>query len=347
MNSKERVLATFEHREPDRVPLWYGASDALTKSLVRECRVADGEALMDRLHIDFRRVKERYVGPDLKGDTIWGVRRSGSYYGQPVSHPLAGVTTVEQVDAYAGWPSPDWFDFSHLSAECDRWQDYAIIGGPWVVVFTDATEMVGMTEFFEKMYTHPEVMCAVLRKVSDFYYEVAVRFFEAVGDRIDIFFFGDDLGTQESLLISPAAFRVFALPHIQRFATLGGSSGYKTMFHSCGAVRQIIPDLLEAGIHALNPVQVRAKGMELKQLKTEFGARLAFHGGFDHQQILPFGSVSDVESEVHRVIDIMAPGGGFCMAPSHDLMLDNFPVSNVVAMYDEAYRYGRYGRNST
>ena len=344
MNAKERVLAAFEHREPDRVPLWYGASPSLTEALLRACRVPDEEALMQRLHIDFRRVHERYIGPDLGGKTIWGIERGGSYYGQPLTHPLAGITTVEEVEAYSGWPSPDWFDFSGVRERCERWRDYAIIGGPWVVVYTDATELVGMSEFFTKVHTHPEVVQAVLQKVSDFYYELATRFFETVADRLDIFFFGDDLGTQEALIISPGHWRVFCLPHVERFAKLGKQAGLKTMVHSCGAVRAIIPALIEAGIDGLNPVQVRAKGMELAALKRDFGDKLTFHGCLDHQHLLPFGTEEDVRTEVRRVIDIMSPGGGFCLAASHDLMLDNFPVANVIAMYDEAFAYGSYQR---
>ena len=343
MTSRERVLTTFGHREPDRVPLWFGAAPGLVEKLTAACGVTDEEALLDRLHVDFRRVHARWFGPDLAGANLWGVQRGGSYYGQPLSHPLAGVTTVAEVEAHA-WPSPDWFDFSHLRAQCAAWSDYAIIGGPWVVVFTDATELVGMEEFFEKLYTHPEVMAAVLQKVSDFYYEVAVRFFEAAADQFDIFFFGDDFGTQQSLLISLDHWRQFCVPHLRRFCDLGRAAGLRLMFHSCGAVRTLIPDLLDLGLDALNPVQVGAAGMDLAALKADFGAHLTFHGALDHQQILPFGSADDVRAEVRRVIDIMAPGGGFCLAPSHDLLLDEFPPQNIIAMYDEAYEYGRYGR---
>lgn len=343
MTSKQRVLETFEHREPDRVPLWYGAAEGLTSRLIERCAVADEEALMQRLHIDFRRVRERYVGPDAGRRNFWGVDRGGSYYGQPLSHPLAGVETVEQVEAYDRWPSVDWFSFDGLREQCEAWREYAIIGGPWVVVFTDATELVGMAEFFEKMYTHPEAMHAVVRKVSDFYYELATRFFEQVGDLLDIFFFGDDMGSQQGLMISPDKWREFCKPGITRFLDLGRQVGLKTMFHSCGAVREIIPDLCELGLDALNPVQVRAKGMALRGLKTEFGNDLAFHGCLDHQRTLALGSEDDVRAEVRRVIEVMAPGGGFCLAPSHDLMLDEFPAANVVAMYDEAYEYGQYG----
>ena len=347
MNSKERVLKAFEHEEPDRVPLWYGASEALTEGLIRHCKVADEETLMRRLHIDFRRVRERYVGPELRSypdgtrENFWGILRGGMHYGQPLSHPMAGVETVEEVFSQP-MPNPDWFDFAHIREACEAWRDYAIIGGPWVVIFTDATELVGMEEFFMKMATHQEVMTAVIKRVSDFYYELAVRFFEVAADLLDIFFFGDDMGTQEALFISPQMWREFCKPEVKRFVDLGKQAGLKTMFHSCGAIREIIPDLVEIGLDALNPIQIRARGMELSALKAEFGDKLTLHGGFDHQAILPFGTVEEVKEEVHRVIDIMAPGGGYCLAPSHDLMLDEFPYDNVVAMYDEACEYGVY-----
>lgn len=342
MTSKERVLTAFEHSEPDRAPLWYGAADELTAKLIKKCGVSDEEGLMQRLNIDFRRVRERYIGPPLGNKTFWGVARGGLHYGQPMSHPLSGVETVEEVMDYSGWPSPDWFDFDGVREQCEQWADCAIIGGPWVVIFTDATELVGMDEFFVKMYTHPEVMRAINQKVSDFYYELAVRFFQAVGDKLDIFFFGDDMGTQQSLLISLKHWREYCKPHIQRFLELGRQANLKTMFHSCGAVRELIPDLAEMGLDALNPVQAAANGMDLAELKSEFGDKLTFHGCIDHQHILPHGSEDDVRKEVRRVIDIMSPGGGFCLAASHDLMLDDFPTENVIAMYDEAFEYGRY-----
>ncbi len=345
MNSKERVLTAFEHKEPDRVPLWYGASEGLTNKLINRCDVSTEEELMQRLHIDFRRVREKYVGPPLGNKNFWGVERGGAYYGQPMTHPLAGIESIDEVMDYPGWPSIEWFDFRDIAKQCKQWEEYAIIGGPWVVIFTDATELVGMNEFFVKMYTHQEVMNAVIQKVSDFYYEMAIRFFESAGNKIDIFFFGDDMGTQISLLISLDHWRTFCKPHIKRFLELARQWNLKTMFHSCGAIREIIPDLVELGLDALNPIQVSARGMDLKELKSEFGDRLTFHGGIDHQHILARGTEDDVRNEVRRVIDIMAPGGGYCLAPSHDLMLDEFPVENVIAMYDEAYNYGKYKKS--
>lgn len=347
MTSKERVRIAFEHHESDRVPLWYGASDELTGILMNITGCTTEEALMRRLNIDFRRTRQRYVGPELPESpdggsvTFWGVKRGGIEYGQPISHPLAGAETVRDILDHP-WPDPSWFTSAHCRAECREWSDYSIIGGPWVVVWTDATELMGMEEYFVKMTTHPEVIRALNQRVADFYFALCVEFFENCGDLIDIFFYGDDFGTQEALFISPAMWREFFKPILKRFSDLGHDYGLKTMFHSCGSIWEIIPDFVDIGLDAVNPLQRHAKGMDLARFKREFGDKIVFHGAVDHQHVLSLGSVEDVKREVHEVIDILAPGGGFCLAASHDLMLADFPPENVIAMYDEAVRYGKY-----
>ncbi len=347
MTAKERVSLTFDHKEPDRVPLWYGAAEGLTRKLCAATGCADEEALMQRLHVDFRRIHQRYTGPETpeldegRFITFWGVVRGGHEYGQALSHPLAGAETVRDILDYE-WPDPSWFTSKGCRAQCKEWAEYSIIGGPWVVVWSDATELIGMEEYLVKMMTHPEVIHALNRRVADFYWELCTEFFENCGDLIDIFFFGDDFGTQEALFISPGMWREFFKPILKRFSDLGHDYGMKTMFHSCGAVWAMIPDLIDIGIDALNPIQTRAKGMHLETLKRQYGGKIVFHGALDHQKILPFGTVQDVRGEVRRVIDIMAPGGGFCLAPSHDLMLAEFPAENVIALYDEGFEYGHY-----
>jgi len=349
VTSKERVNLAFEHRESDRVPLWYGASEKLTEKLIKNTEVEDEEELMQRLRIDFRRVRQEYTGPEMpvyedgRFVNFWGVERGGIEYGQPLSHPLSGAKTVRDILDY-NWPDPLWFTSKHCRAQCEKWAEYSIIGGPWVVVWSDATELMGMEEYFMKMSTHPEVIHALNNRVADFYRDISIEFFENCGDLIDIFFYGDDFGTQEALFISPDMWREYFKPILKRFSDLGHDYGMKTMFHSCGSVREIIPDLIDIGVDAFNPVQARAKGMELEFLKRDFGKDITFHGAVDHQKILPFGSEEEVRSEVRRVIDIMAPGGGFCLAASHDLMLADFPSENVIGMYDEAYEYGVYGK---
>ena len=347
MKSKERVLLSFEHTEPDRVPLWYGASDNLTEKLCGFTGSADTEQLLEMFHIDFRRVSEKYIGPvpktyeDGRSESYWGIVRGGIEYGQPLSHPLAGAELIRDIEGY-DWPDPEWFSVEHCRNKCVQWSDYAVIGGPWVVVWTDTTELMGMPEYLTKMLTHPEVIHALNKKVADYYWQRAVKFFDECGDLLDIFFFGDDFGTQETLFVSQEQWRIFFKPIIKRFSDLGHDYGMKTMFHSCGSVNEIIPDLIDVGIDALNPVQIRAAGMDPAILKKEYGDRLTFHGAIDHQRILPFGIPDEVRREVRKILDIMAPGGGYCLAASHDLMLADFPAENVFSMYDEAYNYGKY-----
>jgi len=347
VTSKERVLLAFEHKESDRVPLWYGASEELTEKLLLKTGSANEEVLMQKLHIDFRRVSQEYTGPELptledgRFITYWGIERGGVEYGQPLSHPLSGAETVKEVLDY-NWPDPSWFTSKHCRPMCEDWSEYSIIGGPWVVVWSDATEIMGMEEYLMKMVTHPEVIHALNNRVADFYRAVSIEFFDNCGDLLDIFFFGDDVGTLEALFISPDMWREFFKPILKQFSDLGHDYSMKTMFHSCGSVWEIIPDLIDIGMDALNPLQPRAKGMNFGTLKRAFGDSITFHGAVDHQKILPFGTPEDVRREVRRVIDIMAPGGGYCLGPSHDLMLGDFPEENVMAMYEEAYTYGVY-----
>jgi uroporphyrinogen decarboxylase len=113
------------------------------------------------------------------------------------------------------------------------------------------------------------------------------------------------------------------------------------MLHSCGSIRPYIPDLIDAGIQVLDPVQPLAANMDSRELKRDFGTRLAFHGGIDIQQVLPFGSEADVEQEVHSRIQAFAPGGGYILAPSHAIQAD-VPPANIVAMCRAAVKHGQY-----
>jgi uroporphyrinogen decarboxylase len=212
MTGKERVRAAFAHERPDRVPLWYGASAGLTARLNAATGTRDEEELCRRLRIDFRRVRQAYVGPELpqkpSGNAVsfWGVERGGLEYGQPLSHPLAGAETVRDIERHA-WPDPKWFTSRDSRRQCELWQEHAIIGGPWVVVWSDATELMGMPEYLTKMVTHPEVIRALNERVAAFYHELCIEFFDSCADLLDIFFFGDDFGTQEALFVSPAMWR--------------------------------------------------------------------------------------------------------------------------------------------
>ena len=192
------------------------------------------------------------------------------------------------------------------------------------------------------MALNPDFFDNLVQRTLEFQIPFIDKMLAAAGDRIDFFRIGDDFGTQNGLLVGPDMWRKHIQPALKAMAEVAKRHGAYYYQHSCGAVRDLIEDFIATGVDVLDPVQVKAKGMDLAALKRDFGKDLTFHGCFDHQQILPFGTVGEVRREVHRVIVIMAPGGGFCLAPSHDLLLDEFPHENVIAMYDEARRYGVY-----
>jgi uroporphyrinogen decarboxylase len=148
---------------------------------------------------------------------------------------------------------------------------------------------------------------------------------------------------QDGPMMSMDLYRKMIKPHHRRlFGYIKSRSNAKIVYHTCGSVVHLIPDLIEMGVDALNPVQVSAKGMDSKALKREFGTDLCFWGAIDTQRILPFGSPEEVKVEVRRRIEDLAPGGGYVLCAVHNIQADVSP-ENICAMYDAAREFGRYG----
>ncbi len=346
MNSKERVLTTFKHQEPDRVPMWCGASDEFWAKAKSELQL-DDESLRVRFHDDFRRVFAKYNGPsdlhekDATYKTPFGIERKGIGYGMPYAHPLADAG-LKEINDYP-WPDPKWNDVSQIRMEARKYyDDYAILGGDWSPFWHDAIDLLGMENLFIKMYTEPEIVHAVIQHIVDYYVESSRRIFEVAADAIDIFFFGNDFGSQTGPLIDESLFRIFILPHIKRLVKLGHDSGLLVMMHCCGGFRPLIPAMIEAGLDGLHAVQPSCLGMELSQLKKDFGTQIVFNGCIDSHHVLINGSSQTVVEGTRKVLDIMMPGGGFIAGASHDTILEETPVENVLEMFDAIEDYGRY-----
>jgi uroporphyrinogen decarboxylase len=157
---------------------------------------------------------------------------------------------------------------------------------------------------------------------------------------VDFCFFGDDVAFQDGPMMSMELYRKMVKPyHARVFSYIKSRSSAKILYHSCGSVAHLIPDLIELGVDALNPVQVSAKGMDTKTLKREFGKDICFWGGIDTQRVLPFGSVQDVQAEVRRRVEDLGPGG-YCVCAVHNIQADVSP-ENICAMYDAAREYGQ------
>jgi uroporphyrinogen decarboxylase len=176
----------------------------------------------------------------------------------------------------------------------------------------------------------------------DYYFEVSRRIFEASGGAIDIFFVGNDFGSQRGPLLSPAQFERFILPHLARLINLGHNYGLKVMLHCCGGIEPLMQAMIRAGLDALHAVQPSCTGMDLATLKREYGGAMVFNGGIDSHHVLIKGTPETVRRQTREVLDILAPGGGYIAGASHDSILEETPVENVLAMFDTvmAYRTG-------
>ncbi len=310
MTSRERVLAAFGHVEGDRVPVWCGASPEFLHKAKRYLGIEDTESLFVRFGDDFRRVYAGYSGPQERHPlvglspgstmrTLIGVERHGLGYGQPVSHLLAGAT-LAQVHEYP-WPDPAWIDVSSIRDQALRYEgQYAILAGDGSPFWHDAIDLLGMADLSIKMYDEPELVDAVIGHLVDYYAAVSQRIFDIAADKIDIFFIGNDFGSQSGPLIGENLFRRFVLPHLKRLVDLSHDYGLKVMLHCCGAIVPLIPAMIEIGLDALQAVQPSARDMEPAGLKPAFGDEMVFVGCIDSHHVLIEGTPELVRAKTRQ-----------------------------------------------
>lgn len=243
--------------------------------------------------------------------------------------PFAGCEYPRDLDAYE-WPNPDYLDFTSVLHALENAGDYYRASGMWTPFYHNVMDLFGMEGYLVKMYTHPEVVHAVTDRVCQFYHEGNERFFEAAGDLIDGFFFGNDFGTQLDLICGPAQFDEFILPWFGRFTDQGHRHGHQVILHSCGAIHKVIGRLIDLGVDALHPLQAKAADMDAETLARDFKGRVAFIGGIDTQDLLVNGTPEDVAADVRRVKSLIGPS--LVVSPSHEAILPNVPPENVEAM---------------
>ncbi len=347
MTSRERVLAAFSHTESDLVPRWCGASPEFLVNARRQLGLPDDESFFVRIGDDFRRVFTRYAGPTFPLSagavcrTTFGIERAGHGYGQPLSHPLANAT-LQQVHDYP-WPDPKWEDVSHIRADAQVWnQQYAILGGAWSPFWHDAIDLLGMENLYLKMYDEPEIVDAVFQHIVDYYFAVSQRIFDVAADALDVFFIGNDFGGQTGPLLSPEHFDRFMLPHLKRLIELGHAYQLKVQLHCCGGFEPLIPSMIAAGLDGLHAIQPCCGGMDLRKLKADYGSKILLNGAIDSHHVLIEGTPDTVRQQTRKVLDIMSPGGGYVAGASHDYILEETPVENVLAMFDTVAEYKQH-----
>jgi len=362
MNSKERVRAAIAHEEADRVAADYWAVPEVTEILLKKFGIEKENDLLNRLEVDLRYVKPSYTGSDFKEQPdgslhrklsdgtfldIWGVKRKkvnwgkGSYL-EVIESPLRDTNNVKEIESNT-WPSVEDFDYQSISRQCSKYKDLAIIltGDRLTTrasVFKLGMYLRGMDKFLMDLVLSPKLVEAVVAKLLEFHLEHNRRIFQAAAKEIDIFMLGDDFGSENGPLISLPMFRRFFKPALRCLIDLAKKFNLKTMIHSCGGVRELIPDFIEMGLDILNPIQIEAKGMDPQELKEEFGKDICFHGSIDVQKELPFRTPEEIRKIVRSRINILGEDGGFILAPSHNLQPD-IPVDNIFAMYEAEREY--------
>jgi uroporphyrinogen decarboxylase len=345
MTPRERWLAVLQRKKPDRIPMDYWTTPEAYEKLTKHLGVATPEALYGRLHIDAKiAVGPRYVGPRIPEDQdVFGCRYKDTAYGtgayrECIHSPLAGFTSVAAIKKSYRWPSPDWYDYSEIAKDIQGKERHPVQGGgsePFLIY----KSLRGDVQAFMDLVENPEIVHYCLDKLFELAYVSTRRIYEAIPGKVVISYVAEDMGGQEDLMISPDQAREFLLPRMKRIMGLVHQAGAFVFHHNDGAVRKIIPDMIALGSDVLNPIQWRCRGMEREGLKRDFGDRLVFHGGVDNQQTLPFGTVEDVRREVGENIRILGRGGGYVIAPCHNIQAVS-PPENIVAMYDTGYDLG-------
>jgi uroporphyrinogen decarboxylase len=188
------------------------------------------------------------------------------------------------------------------------------------------------------MALRPDLIDTAIAHILEFYEEYYRRFAKSAQGYFDVLEFGDDFASQASMLFSPVSWRRYFLPAWRKLFAIAHEFGFKTMMHSCGAIRPILPDLINGGLDIFEVVQTTAIGMDAGELKREFGQDLVFYGGMDVQKIMPNDTPADIRLESRRLINVFGKDGGYIFETSH-FMMDDIPVENVLAMYDEGSTY--------
>ena len=402
MTSRERILLTLKHEEPDRVPIDLGGmrssgihaiaynklkgylncEDKSVKifDLGQQLAVVDDE-IRERVTSDVVELKrldggfgtrinswkqidlfldggEYYVPTDfnpkiladgsfaieIEGKIVALMPKGGHYFDSRYA-PLANASELREIDIIlSNRITDEELDFLEAQArEIKNNTDCAILGSFGGNFIEMGHTLFGYQEFMERLILNKSFIEYFLSKLEEKYLEEIERYLNRVGKYIDIIVLGDDYGTQEDLQISIEMFRQLFKPHLKALCDfIEKRSDVYIFLHSCGAVSKLIPDLIDAGIQILNPVQTSAKGMSPELLKKKFGKDIVFWGGgCDTQKILPFGTLEEVENDVKKRIDIFAPEGGFVFAAIHNIQQEVSP-EKCLRLFDTARDYGKY-----
>ena len=377
MTSRERVIISMNHQEPDRVPISLGGSanhlaedryillrdyfriqDIERRTLVGFYTTPDYNPLLDKLGTDFRfihiRPPKSYISNSMTGEfkefvDEWGVtHRLVSGYYDLHGAPLGEDLTIEKIEKYP-WPDP--YDPARLEGVKEEIEhlynntNYAIVahrpvyGNLWEMVRI----LVGMENALRMTILNTQIfdyLVGRLAEVLDGFYDA---FLTVVGPYVHVVELADDYGTNIGPMFNPAVYRKFFKPRYKKTIEMikKKAPNAKVLLHCDGAIRKFIPDLIDTGFDILNPIESHLPGMDPVELKREFGNDLIFQGGVNVKSVLNKGTIEDIRREVRLRIEQMGEGGGYILAPAHNISSD-VPLENILAFFNAGHELGRY-----
>lgn len=343
MNSKERFLATVERKPVDRPAAWLGMPDIFSQpALFEYYGVKDMHELKLAVGDDFYAVEVPYQSPTASAIyAAFDWYMDGDVDAEDRTLTADGcfkdAEELEDLDFFE-WPDPE----KYINAEeCRRRVEAAPdgkvrLGILWSAHFQDTCAAFGMETALMNMIANPEIYEAVDEKVMDFYLKANKIFFEATKGKLDAVLIGNDMGSQRGLMLSPEMVKRFIIPGCKRLVEQAHSYGVKVIYHSCGSILDVIPDLIGAGVDIIHPIQALAAGMEPEELKEKFGGQVAFCGGVDTQDLLVNGSPDDVKNKVRQLREIFPTG--LIISPSHEAVMPDVPPKNIAALFEEAQK---------
>jgi uroporphyrinogen decarboxylase len=360
MTPRERILAVLNRQAVDRLPvdLWY--TPEIGAVLRRHCGVADDLAMYRALGLDKivwvfmdyldaageRAGGQSGAGAESAGSrTMWGVplkdiEAGEAHYAEFGAAPLAGYETPESLADYPWWPDVNRFDYDGAVARAqEASREFAVIG-PWVSFFEIYCQMRGLEQALMDLVEAPELADAILDRIESIQTEMMLRFFKQAGKAVNLVFISDDMAGQKTLLMAPSHWKRYFEARLKRWCDLIHAHGLKVFYHTDGAARRLLGPILDCGVDVLNPIQHACPGMEMAELKRDFGDRVIFHGGVDNQFALPRGTAEDVRSEVRDCLRTLGAGReGFICSSCHNVQAGT-PLENILAMIETVQREG-------
>lgn len=338
MNHIERFYATVERKPVDYPASWLGLPvPEAFQGLKEYFKIKNIEEMTNSIDDDIYAIEMPYHSPDANA-IYTALNFAKDFEGTEEERTLTAKGFFEdysdpsKIDDFP-WPDPKkYIDIE----ECRRLVDEApegkvLMGVVWSSHYQDACAAFGMEEAMIKMLLEPEMFRVVIDRIVDFYLEANEIFYKATEGKLHAVLIGNDLGSQTGLLLSPDNIRDFVLGGTKKLVEQAHKYNLKVVHHSCGAIHDIIGDLIETGADVIHPIQALATGMEPDRLKAEFGDQVSFCGGVDAQHLMVNGKPEEVGTKVAELKSIFPTG--LILSPSHEAILPDVPPENVEALF--------------